>query len=131
MRQPGILEPSREGIIPDSLAAHGRVRGPARAHIAPQNGEEGMATSAHDPDQQRRTVKLLTAGADAELHLLRSERKAEKRLAEALASLASDEARLLRAQQRLERSRESVAAAEVALREVQARRAEGPTRPQD
>jgi hypothetical protein len=90
-----------------------------------------MATSAHDPDQQSRTVKLLTAGADAELHLLRSERKAEKRLAEALASLASDEARLLRAQQRLERSRESVAAAEVALREVQARRAEGPTRPQD
>jgi hypothetical protein len=90
-----------------------------------------MATSAHDPDKQNRTVKLLTAGAEAELDLLRSERKAEKRLAEAMVSLASDEARLLRAQHRLERSRQSVAAAETTLREVQARRADGPTRIQD
>jgi hypothetical protein len=90
-----------------------------------------MTTSSHDPDQQRRTVKLLAAGAEAELHLLRTERKAEKRLAEALASLAGDEARLLRALQRLERSRASVAAAEAALREVQARRAAGPARAQD
>jgi len=86
-----------------------------------------MATSPHDPDKQSRTVKLLAAGAAAELDLLRSERKAENRLAEALASLANNEARLLRAQDRLERSRESVAAAEAALREVQARRADGPT----
>jgi hypothetical protein len=90
-----------------------------------------MATSPHDPDNQSRRVKLLSAGAEAELRLLRSERKAEKRLAEVLASLAGDEARLLRAQQRLERSRASVAAAEAALREIQARRAAGPARAQD
>jgi hypothetical protein len=90
-----------------------------------------MATSPHDPDKQARMVKLLSAGAAAELNLLRSERKAENRLAEALASLASDEARLLRAKRRLERSRESVAVAEATLREVQARRADGPTQNQD
>ena len=90
-----------------------------------------MATSHQDPDKQSRSVKLLAAGAAAELDLLRSERKAEKRLAEAMASLASDEARLLRAQQRLEHSRESVAAAQATLREVQERRADGPTRAQD
>lgn len=80
---------------------------------------------------QSRTAKILSAGAEAELQLLRTERKAEKRLAEAMASLASDEARLLRAQQRLEHSREAVAAAEASLREVQERRAAGPTRDQD
>ena len=90
-----------------------------------------MATSHQDPDKQSRSVKLLTAGAVTELGLLKDERKAEKRLAEAMASLASDEARLLRAQQRLERSRESVAAARATLREVQARRADGPARAQD
>ena len=131
MRQPGIFGSRRESIMPDSLAARGRARGPARGPIAPKSRKERMATSAHDPNQQSRSVKLLTAGAEAELHLLRSERKAEKRLAEALALLASDEARVLRAQQRLERSRESVAAAEAALREVQTRRAAGPARAQD
>ena len=90
-----------------------------------------MATRAHDPGLKNRMVKLLTAGAEAELQLLRSERKAEKRLAEAKATLASDEARLVRAQQRLKRSHESVAAAEAALREVQERRAAGPTWDQD
>jgi hypothetical protein len=90
-----------------------------------------MVTSDQALDLQRRTLKLLTAGAEAELHLLRTERKAEKRLAEAQASLASDEGRLLRAQKRLERSRAAVAAAEAALREVQARRAAGPARDQD
>jgi hypothetical protein len=76
-------------------------------------------------------VKLLTAGAEAELQLLRAERKAEKQLAGAVATLASDEARLLRAQRRLERSLESVAAAEAALRDVQERRAAGPVQDQD
>ena len=90
-----------------------------------------MATTSQDQNVQSRTAKLLSAGAEAELQLLRTERKAEKRLAEAMASLASDEARLLRAQQRLERSREAVAAAEASLREVQERRAAGPTRDQD
>ena len=90
-----------------------------------------MTTSALDPDMNSRMVKLLSAGTEAELQLLRSERKAEKRLADAMASLASDEARLLRAKQRLERSRESVAAAEATLREVQERRAAGPTQDQN
>jgi hypothetical protein len=90
-----------------------------------------MATSTHDPDMQSQAAKLLAAGAEAELQLLRTERKAEKRLAEALATLASDETRLLRAQQRLERSRAAVAAAEATLHEVQERRAAGPTRDQD
>jgi hypothetical protein len=90
-----------------------------------------MATSHYDPDKQSRSAKLLAAGAAAELDLLKDERKAEKRLAEAMASLASDEARLLRAQHRLQRSREYVAAAQATLREVQARRADGPPRTQD
>ncbi len=85
-----------------------------------------MTPSARDADRQSRTIQLLAAGAAAELVLLRNEREAEKRLAEALASLAADEARLLRAQQRLQRSRESVATAKETLREVQAQRAEGP-----
>ena len=90
-----------------------------------------MATTSQDQNVQSRTAKILSAGAEAELQLLRTERKAEKRLAEAMASLASDKARLLRAQQRLEHSREAVAAAEASLREVQERRAAGPTRDQD
>jgi hypothetical protein len=90
-----------------------------------------MATSHRDPDKQSRSAKLLAAGAAAELDLLKDERKAEKRLAEAMASLASDEARLLRAQHRLQRIRESVTAAKATLREAQARRADGPTPTQD
>jgi hypothetical protein len=90
-----------------------------------------MATTSQDQNVQSRTAKILSAGAEAELQLLRTERKAEKRLAEAMASLANDEAHLLRAQQRLEHSREAVAAAEASLREVQERRAAGPTRDQD
>ena len=89
-----------------------------------------MVTKPRDTDVKNQMAKLLAAGAGAELHLLRTERKAEKRLAEALASLANDEARLLRAQQRLEQSRAAVAAAEATLHEVQERRAAGPTRDQ-
>lgn len=90
-----------------------------------------MATGTDDPETKSRMVKLLNAGAEAELQLLRTERKAEKRLAEARAMLAREEARLLRAQQRLQRSHESVAAAEATLREVQEQRAAGPTQDQD
>jgi hypothetical protein len=86
-----------------------------------------MGTSTEDSDMKSRAEKLLAAGAEAELQLLKSERKAEKRLAQAQAMLAGDEARLVRAQQRLERSHESVAAAEAILREVQERRSAGPT----
>ena len=100
-------------------------------HIAPRSWNERMDSTAQDQDMQHQTARLLAAGAEAELRLLRSERKAEKRLAEAVASLASDEARLLRAKQRLERSREAVAAAEATLREAQARRADGPVQVQD
>ena len=86
-----------------------------------------MATTVDDPETKNRMANLIAAGVEAEQQLLRAERKAEKRLAQAKAILASDEARLVRAQLRLERSHESVAAAEATLREVQERRAAGPT----
>ena len=107
------------------------MTGANRRHVSLTNRMEYMADSTQDPDTQYRKAKLLASGADAELRLLKSERKAEKRLAEAVASRANDEASLLRAQTRLERSREAVAAAEAMLREVQLRRAHGPTRIQD
>ena len=90
-----------------------------------------MATGTDDSDVKSRAKKLLATGAEAELQLLRSERKAEKRLAQAKAILASDEARLLRAQQRRDRSHQTVAAAEATLRETQEQRAAGPTRDYD
>ena len=90
-----------------------------------------MNVDNHDQDLRNRMLALLTAGADAELQLLKKERKAERRLADALDALAGDEARLQKVQQRMERSREAVAAAEASLREVQASRAAGPVRLQD
>ena len=86
-----------------------------------------MNEGVDEGEVARRTEELLGAGAAAEMRLLRQERKAEKRLAEAVADLAEDEARLRRAEERLKRSREAVAVAEGALREAQARRATGPT----
>ena len=85
----------------------------------------------HELDPQSRTLELLTAGATAELRLLKEERKAERRLSGALVTLRSDEARLRKIQERVERSREAVAAAEAKLREHQARRATGPRQSQD
>jgi hypothetical protein len=85
----------------------------------------------HELDQQSRTLELLTAGATAELRLLKDERKAERRLTDALATLRSDEARLRKIRERVERSREAVAAAEANLRELQTRRATGPQQRQD
>ncbi len=90
-----------------------------------------MGNSADNLDTKSRMEQLLAVGAEAERQLLRTERKAEKRLAKAMATLASEKDRLLRAQQRLERSHESVAAAEATLREFQERRAAGPTQNQD
>ena len=90
-----------------------------------------MTDRDQDLDTQILAERLLTAGAEAEQELLKSERKAEKRLADAMASLARDEARLRRAQERLERSRESAVAAAETLREVQDRRADGPRWAQD
>ena len=117
----------------NSLAAAGsmRAQGPGGRQRDPMTRKEQMATSAHDPDTKSRMVQLLSAGAEAELQLLRTERKAEKRLAEAMSALASDQDRLHRAQLRLERSHESVAAAEATLRQVQERRAAGPSQGQD
>ncbi len=85
-----------------------------------------MSNHAQAVDQTHRTGELLSAGAAAELHLLERERKAEKRLAKALAAFAENESKLHRAQERLERCREDVAAAEASLRESQALRAAGP-----
>ncbi|HEX2281706.1 MAG TPA: hypothetical protein VHG52_08085 [Thermomicrobiales bacterium] len=86
-----------------------------------------MAALDQNLDKQDLAEKLLTTGAKAEQVLLKSERKAKKRLEDAMGALARDEARLRRAQERLERSRETVAAAAEALRDAQARRADGPT----
>ena len=76
-------------------------------------------------------LALLTTGAKAELELLRRERKAERRLADALDALAGDKARLRKTQQRIARSREAVATAQARLREAQESRAAGPAGNQD
>jgi hypothetical protein len=90
-----------------------------------------MAALDQNLEAQVLAEKLLTSGAKAEQDLLKSERKAEKRLEDAMVALARDEARLRRALELLERSRESVAAAAETLRDAQARRAEGPAWVQD
>lgn len=90
-----------------------------------------MTIGTHELDVQNRTQELLTAGATAELRLLKDERKAERRLADAMATLKSDETRLLKIQQRVERSRAAVVTAEANLREFQTRRAAGPDQDHD
>ena len=90
-----------------------------------------MNSDDHDRDERNRALDLLAAAANAELALLRKERKAERRLADAFDSLARDRARLRNIQQRVERSSDAVAAAEARLREAQANRAAGPGRTQD
>jgi hypothetical protein len=77
--------------------------------------------SLPSPSQQ-----LIQAGAQAELRLLRQERKAEQRLAQAINIMQSDQARLDKAQERLAHSRTAVETAASTLREAQARRAAGP-----
>jgi hypothetical protein len=90
-----------------------------------------MNTENHDQDPANRVLELLATGARAELELLRRERKAERRLADALEALGGDKARLRKTQQRIERSREAVAAAQARLREAQESRAVGPAGRQD
>ena len=90
-----------------------------------------MNAENHDQDPSHRMLELLATGAKAELELLKRERKAERRLADALDTLAGDKARLRKTQEQMERSREAVAAAQARLREAQARRAAGPSRSQD
>jgi hypothetical protein len=77
-------------------------------------------------DLENRTNELVRLGAEAELSLLKQERKSEERLAAAQERLAQDELRLRKAEKRLERSREAVRVAAESLRECQARRAIGP-----
>jgi hypothetical protein len=85
-----------------------------------------MTNRKRDEEPEGSSQELIQAGAESELRLLRLERKAEERLGHATATMEKDRARLDRAQERLERSRESVGAAAVALREAQAQRAAGP-----
>jgi len=85
-----------------------------------------MTISNDEVSPEKRTLDLLHTGAEAELRLLKKERKAERRLAEAIAALAADERRLLRAQNRVAVSRSAVSDAETRLREAQAQRASGP-----
>ena len=73
-----------------------------------------------------RVLDLLHTGAEAELRLLKKERKAERRLAAAIETLSADERRLRRAQQRVSASKAAVADAESRLREAQTQRAAGP-----
>ncbi|MGH2617934.1 MAG: hypothetical protein ACRDJC_22120 [Thermomicrobiales bacterium] len=90
-----------------------------------------MTDERSELDIATRTQEFLRAGAEAEWRLLKQERKAEKRLAAAIAALAQDELRMQKAHQRLERSRAAVAEAEVDLRDAQERRATGSTSSQD
>ena len=90
-----------------------------------------MATDAHETDPGKTAYDLLLAGAEAELRLLKKERKAERRLAEAMAALADEERRLQQAQLRVAASLTVVAEAEGRLREARAQRAAGPTIDQD
>jgi hypothetical protein len=77
--------------------------------------------------QETIASNLLHAGAEAELQLLKRERKAERRLATARAALTEDRLRVERAQKRMEKSLGAVAEAEAALRECQEQRALGPS----
>ena len=85
-----------------------------------------MNADSHEQVPHLRILELMNDGAQAELQLLKKERKAERRLAEAMDILSSDNARLRKLQQRIERSRDAVAAAEANLRAMQANRAAGP-----
>ena len=85
-----------------------------------------MSTETTEPSLAVTAVALLNAGAEAELRLLKIERKAERRLAEAINNLEKDRKRLQRAQNRVAVSATAVADAEVRLREAQIRRAAGP-----
>lgn len=85
-----------------------------------------MNKSKRDVAPEASSQDLIRAGAEAELRLLRQERKAEVRLGAAVAVMEKDQARLQKAQERFERSRDSVDAAATTLREAQSKRAEGP-----
>jgi hypothetical protein len=94
---------------------------------------EQMAIMTRNPqehDAEAQAKDLLQSGATAELHLLKQERRAERRLAKARATLAEDQHQLERAQHRVAQSQRAVAEAEDALRQCQLRRAAGPSQPE-
>jgi len=130
----GFSFPSPRVLCETVYGLDGLTRWPAVSTETTANNcysEGSLTTAMHERDPQSRTRELLTAGATAELRLLKEERKAERRLSDALATLRSDEARLRKIRERVERSREAVAAAEAKLREHQTRRATGPLQSQD
>jgi hypothetical protein len=90
-----------------------------------------MPTENEVVSATERALELLSTGAEAELRLLKKERKAERRLADAVAALAADERRLQRAQDRVAASKAAVADAETRLRQAQAQRAAGPAAAHD
>lgn len=90
-----------------------------------------MAKTERINSVEDRTRELLSAGTAAELRLLKQERRAEGRLAEALARLEVDQQRLARSAHRVERSRSAVDEAAAALQERQEQRAAGPTTGRD
>jgi hypothetical protein len=75
------------------------------------------------------TSRRLDDAAKAERRLLKRERRAEREVVELRAALQKDEARLRRAEDRVERRRGELAAAEARLTERQAERASGPAAP--
>ncbi len=90
-----------------------------------------MSKKSHETSDDLRAKELLQAGVAGELELLKQERKAERQLAAAMATLAKHEQRLQRFQSQVEESQKMVFEAEAALRESQTRRAAGPRPPQD
>ena len=85
-----------------------------------------MPTENEDVSAADRILSLVHTGAEAESRLLKKERKAERRLAAAIAALADDERRLRRAQERVAVSSAAVAEAQARLRAAQVQRAAGP-----
>ncbi len=90
-----------------------------------------MSKKSHEPGDDVRAQELLRASARTELEFLKDERKAERRLADAVAALAKQQHRLQRFQSRVEECQKAVTDAEAALLQSQSRRAAGPTPAQD
>lgn len=112
------------GLWPAQPPQHPRI-----SQNAPESDKMTVEHGAAGPLE--RAADLLKEGAEAELRLLKRERKAERRLAEARATLAEDEKRLERARKRVASSAAAVAKAETRLSEAQAARAAGPRPAQD
>lgn len=84
-----------------------------------------MSKKSHESSDDLGARALLQAGAASELEFLRVERKAERQLAAAMATLAKHQQRLQRFESQVEESQNAVIEAEASLRESQALRAAG------